>query len=110
MGAGAPSAARWTPPPLPMIEPDKEGLAYQRNIRSGLMTLSEAIRERGYDPDEMLTELADDFKRLDKLGLVLDIDGRKMTQAGQRQQDSAPKEPESTGDVNGKDGDGNDDK
>jgi lambda family phage portal protein len=77
--------AEWTAPPMPMIEPDKEGLAYQRNIRSGIMTLSEAIRERGYDPDDMLGELAADFKKLDGLGLVLDSDPRKMTQAGQAQ-------------------------
>jgi len=77
--------ATWTAPPIPMIEPDKEGLAYQRNIRSGIMTLSEAIKERGYDPNELLAELAADFKKLDDLGLVLDSDPRKMTQAGQAQ-------------------------
>jgi lambda family phage portal protein len=78
--------ARWTAPPPPMIEPDKEGLAYQRNIRSGIMTLSEAIRERGYDPEELLAEMAADNQALDKLKLILDSDPRKMTQAGQFQQ------------------------
>lgn len=78
-------AAEWTAPPMAMIEPDKEGLAYQRNIRSGIMTLSEAIRERGYDPDDMLQELAEDFSKLDKLKLILDIDPRHMSQAGQAQ-------------------------
>lgn len=75
----------WSAPPMPMIEPDKEGLAYQRNIRSGIQTLSEAIRERGYDPEDLLTEMAKDNARLDALGLVLDSDPRKMTQAGQLQ-------------------------
>lgn len=75
----------WTVPPLPMIEPDKEGLAIMRNIRSGITTLSEAIRERGYNPDEFLNELQADFEELDRRGLVLDSDPRKMTQAGQRQ-------------------------
>jgi capsid protein len=68
-----------------MIEPDKEGLAIMRNIRNGITTLSESIRERGYDPDEMLGELAADFAKLDTLGIVLDCDPRKMTQAGQAQ-------------------------
>ena len=89
--------AEWTCPPPPMIDPAAEGLAYQRNIRSGIMTLSEAIRERGYDPDALLKEMADDWKKIDKLGLVLDCDPRKMTQAGQAQaQPSAqtPAEPE----------------
>ena len=82
--------AEWTAPPMPMIEPDKEGLAYQRNIRGGIMTLSEAIRERGYDPDALFAEMADDWKKVDQLGLVLDSDPRKMTQAGQTQAAAAP--------------------
>lgn len=77
--------ARWSAPPAPMVDPDKEGLAYQRRIRSGLLTQSEAIRELGYDPDELLNEMASDNKKLDELGLVLDSDPRKMTQAGQQQ-------------------------
>lgn len=77
--------ARWSPPPMPMLEPDKEGLAYLRNRRAGIITLSEAIRERGYDPEELLQEMADENAQLDALGLVLDSDARKMTQAGQAQ-------------------------
>ena len=73
-----------------MIEPDKEGLAYQRNIRTGIMTLSEAIRERGYDPDDLLAEMKADNAKLDAMGLVLDSDARRMTQAGQAQ---PPEEP-----------------
>lgn len=85
LGLEHPPAAQWTAPPAPMIEPDKEGLAYQRNIRTGIMSLSEAIRERGYDPEALLAEIAADNKRLDELGLVLDSDARQMTQAGQAQ-------------------------
>lgn len=86
MGLENPPDAEWTAPPLPMVDPDKEGLAYMRNVRAGLTSLSEAIRERGYDPEDLLDEMAADFKRLDELGLVLDSDPRKMTQAGQLQQ------------------------
>ena len=68
-----------------MISPDVEGLAYQRNIRTGIMSLPEAIRERGYDPDVLFEEIAASNKRLDALGLVLDSDARRMTQAGQFQ-------------------------
>ncbi len=84
---GQPTAAvtEWTAPPLPMIEPDKEGLAIQRNIRSGISTLSEEIRARGYNRQKFLDEMQQDFKDLDARGLVLDIDPRKMTQAGQLQ-------------------------
>lgn len=82
LGRGTDEVPTWTAPPMPMVEPDKEGLAYQRNVRIGLQSLSEAIRERGYDPKALLQELADDFKLLDKLGLILDCDPRKTTQAG----------------------------
>jgi lambda family phage portal protein len=79
------TTAKWTPPPLPMVDPANEGLAVQRNIRTGIVTLSESIRERGYDPDELLNEMAEDNKKLDKLGIILDSDPRKMSQAGQMQ-------------------------
>lgn len=74
--------AEWTAPPMPMIDPAQEGLAYQRNIRTGITTLSESIRERGYDPDQVFAEMAADNKKLDELGLVVDSDPRKTSQAG----------------------------
>ena len=77
-------AVEWTAPAMPMLEPDREGLAYARNIRAGIMTLSEAIRERGYQPRRLLEEMKSDNELLDKLGLVLDSDARQMTQAGQK--------------------------
>ncbi len=80
---------QWTPPPMPMIEPDKEGLAYSRLIRNGVMTLSEAIREQGGDPAAHLMEYAADNAELDRLGIKLDCDPRYTTGAGQAQQSSA---------------------
>ncbi len=75
----------WTGAPLPMVEPDKEGLAITRNIRSGIMTPSEAIRERGYDPATFWDEYGEDFAELDRREIIVDSDARKMTQAGQAQ-------------------------
>jgi lambda family phage portal protein len=80
---------QWTAPPMPMIEIDKEGLAYMRMVRCGLMSHSEALRELGYEPEETMQELADDFARIDRLKLVLDIDPRQVSQAGQTQARSA---------------------
>jgi lambda family phage portal protein len=82
MGLEAAPPAMWTAPPAPMIDPSAEGLAYQRNIRSGIITQSEALRERGYDPDAIFEEMADDNKKIDRLGLILDSDARTNTQAG----------------------------
>lgn len=89
--AGLPTIPRteWTAPPMPMIEPDKEGLAIQRNIRNAITTPSEEIRARGYNVQEFLDEFEADFKEFDRRGIVLDCDPRKVTQAGQLQGTSA---------------------
>ena len=81
----------WTAPPLAMIDPDKEGTAYGRNIRLGIQTLREALQERGYDPDAVLVERAADDQMLDDLGLILDSDPRQTTQQGQLQGKAVPK-------------------
>lgn len=93
MGLPTAPKASWTCSPMPMIEPDKEGLAVMRLARAGATSLPEIIRERGYDPDELLTEIAAFQKKLDAMGIVLDSDPRKMTQAGQWQQDPAKATP-----------------
>jgi lambda family phage portal protein len=78
--------ATWSASPMPILEPDKEGLAYCRIIRAGLMTWAQAVRELGYDPFEQLDEIESMNKELDDRGIVLDSDPRYMTQAGQVQQ------------------------
>jgi lambda family phage portal protein len=78
-----PPGAAWTAPPAPFIDPSAEGLAFQRNIRGGLQTWSESVRERGYDPDDVLAEMAADNKKFDDLKIILDSDPRMTTQAGQ---------------------------
>lgn len=87
VGLSVPSGfmPEWTAPPMPMIEPDKEGLAYQRNIRTGIQTLSDALRELGYDPAAVLAEMAADWRQVDRLGLILDSDPRNTNQNGQLQ-------------------------
>jgi lambda family phage portal protein len=78
--------ANWVCPPMPMIEPDKEGLAIQRLVRSGAKTFSEAVREQGHDPDEFFAEYAADLKVLDGYGIKLDSDVRAVSQAGLTQE------------------------
>jgi len=82
----APSLASWTAPPAPMLEPDKEGVALRKLVRSGAMTHDEMVRERGYDPETHWEEYAEGLKRLDKLGIVLDSDPRKTSDAGLMQE------------------------
>jgi lambda family phage portal protein len=75
-------SAEWAPPPMPMLEPDKEGLAYQRLVRTGAMTIYQMIRERGEDPASHLAEIAEANARLDDLGIVLDCDPRRLNASG----------------------------
>jgi lambda family phage portal protein len=77
--------AKWTPPPAAMIDPVNEGLAFTRNVRAGMTSWSESIREQGFDPDDVLEEIAEEQKKFDRLGIIFDSDPRKTTQAGQLQ-------------------------
>ncbi len=79
--------AKWSAAPMPMISPEKEGLAIQRNIRTGIKTLFGAIQEQGEDPDTHLAEYAEGNAMLDSLGIVLDSDARKVSAAGMSQPD-----------------------
>lgn len=79
---GETPAAQWTAPPMPMIEPDKEGLAYTRLVRAGSMTHDAMVREQGSDPDTHWDEYAAGLKMLDSKGIILDSDARMTTQAG----------------------------
>lgn len=74
-----------------MLEPDKEGLAYQRLVRAGAMTIPQMLRELGYDPDAHLAEIAETNKKLDELGIVLDSDPRKTNTSGGMQGAGAAK-------------------
>lgn len=78
--AGA--SVEWVPPSWSMIDPDKEIAAFRNSIRSGLTSYKKAVREQGYDPEELMQEIADSNAELDALGIVLDSDPRKITQAG----------------------------
>jgi lambda family phage portal protein len=109
----------WAAPPIPMLEPDKEGKAYKELIRSGVMTLAQAIAERGYDPEEQLREIAETNALLDELDIKLDSDPRAVAITGQEQpsaggddgeeeaqEDSADGEGEPDEDEDAADGDG----
>lgn len=86
--------AEWACPPMTILEPDKEAIAYTRMIRAGLMTWAQAIRELGYDPRAQLAEIEEYNKLLDKAGIVLDSDPRRTNAAGQAQ---PPEDPAETG-------------
>lgn len=75
-------SVKWTPPKNEMLNPLEEVQANRDAVRAGQKTPSQVVRENGEDPDIFFQELADDFNRLDELGLTLDCDPRKVTQVG----------------------------
>lgn len=80
------SSSEWSAPPMPMIEPDKEGLAAQRLVRTGMITPSEMVRQQGSDPEAHWREYAADLATLDALKIKLDSDVRAVSQAGLTQE------------------------
>ncbi|MTI13354.1 phage portal protein [Sansalvadorimonas verongulae] len=89
MGETEPVTMVWTPPAVPALDMEKEGKAIREYIRDGLMTPSEGVRRLGEDPVRFFDEYADDMKRLDKLGIVLDTDPRKTARGGTLQPDQS---------------------
>lgn len=79
--------ASWTAPKRAIIDPTKEIPAKIKEIRAGVTTLSDAVRQSGKDPQRHFEELASDKKALADLGLILDSDPSQTTLAGQLQID-----------------------
>lgn len=69
--------ASWTPPRRQMIDPVKETNAMNLMVRNGFISYSEALRQLGYDPDDVLDEIASDNAKLDEKGIILDSDARQ---------------------------------
>lgn len=65
---------RITTPRKQMVDPLKDSMADKEEIRAGLKSLSEALRERGYDPEEVLEEIKADRELASRLGLIFDTD------------------------------------
>lgn len=66
------SAVKWTPPRRMLLDPSREIPAMVKGLRGGLTSLSEQLRELGYDPEVMLRELASDHDLVEELGLKLE--------------------------------------
>lgn len=65
-------AAKWTPPRRMLLDPSREIPAMVKALRGGLTSLSETLRELGYDPEVVLRELARDHGLVAGLGLKLE--------------------------------------
>lgn len=85
--------AEWFPSPMAILEPRMELDAYESAVRNGFMTWPQVIRELGYDPRQQLKQIAESNAALDKAGIVLDCDPRRVSSSGQVQSGGAPAAP-----------------
>jgi lambda family phage portal protein len=79
-------AADWTAPRFEAVDPMKDIQADILAVRAGVMTLKEAIARQGYEPAQVLAEIAAVNAELDALGITLDTDPRRSTRTGQWKQ------------------------
>lgn len=70
------------PPRRAVVDPAKEYPAIRDAIRSGLMTLPEALRDMGKTFDVQMAEHAEANKELDRLGVIVESDARRGMNAG----------------------------
>jgi len=64
--------ANWTAPRREMIDPVKEVNAMRAEVRAGFATWSEKVRENGFDPETVLSEMGEDQKKFIAAGLMPD--------------------------------------
>ena len=60
----------WTTPKWASVNPVQDVAADLSEIKGGLSSISEKIRQRGYDPELVFTELKADLERLNKDGTL----------------------------------------
>lgn len=76
------ATAKFTPPRRTLVDPTREIPTIIKAVRGGISTMPLAIDEMGYDPEEFLTTIEAWNAELDKRGIVLDSDPRKVSNAG----------------------------
>ncbi|MEG2899185.1 MAG: phage portal protein, partial [Massilia sp.] len=63
-------AVDFSPPKWDYVNPQQDVQADLAEIGGGLSSFSEKLRQRGYDPEVVYTELARDIARLKELGIL----------------------------------------
>lgn len=76
----------WVPQGWPYSHPVQDLDADKGAVRSGFTSRTEVVLANGDDPEEVDAQLAADNVRADTLGLVLDSDPRKVSNAGLTQE------------------------
>jgi lambda family phage portal protein len=82
-------AVEWTTPKWDYVNPLQDVEADAAEIAAGLSSVSEKLRQRGYQPDAVFAELGEDYKKLKATG-ALDYLGFVKTKISDRVDSTAP--------------------
>jgi lambda family phage portal protein len=80
-----PDGVEHVPPPHEMIDPLKDTTALIAQVRAGFVPLSEAVAGFGYTVAETVERYKADNVMLDKAGVALDTDPRRVAKSGAAQ-------------------------
>jgi lambda family phage portal protein len=80
-----PWPVEWAAPRFEMVDPLKDTLAIEKQLRLGLTSWPQAVAEMGWDPKRQAREIADSNAEHDRLQLVFDGDPRRTGGSGQAQ-------------------------
>lgn len=72
-------SAEWTPPARTIVDEAKAFNALLTAVKSGFISLPEAIRQQGFDPDSVLAEQAEYLQKLDAAGVKVESDYRNSS-------------------------------
>ncbi len=75
-------SVRWYPRAWGFVDPQVEIQAYKEAVRSGFMTQGQVVAEQGGDLNELMRDRAAELALAQELGLTLDIDPGKVSNAG----------------------------
>lgn len=67
---GRDTTVNYSPPKWDYVNPEQDVKADLAEIGAGLSSLSEKLRQRGYNPAEVFAEIKSDFDTLEKLGIL----------------------------------------
>jgi capsid protein len=70
------------PAKVELLESPGRAGVYLNPIRSGTLTLPEAIAQQGYDVEQQLNEIEATNNVLDAKGIILDCDPRRVNDKG----------------------------
>jgi capsid protein len=82
-------SVQWTAPKFESVDPLKDAMAELKKIRTGTLTLPEAIAQNGYDPEKQLLEIKRVNELLDEYQIILDCDPRNVNDKGVEQPTSS---------------------